>query len=94
MAKKANTWDDEWSMSESYSHFQHDHSSHGGWTTGFVATKYGFVHTYSQEDHTDLRFIWDGRMYSRTWEAEYSRQFTVTLAKRYVREITGFEKVG
>jgi len=94
MTKKAVSWDDEWSISESYSHFTKDDNEFGYWVEGIISTKYGYVTAYAQEGHTDLRFIWDGRMYSRGWQREYSQQYIVTLAKRFVREITGFEKVG
>ena len=66
----------------------------GGWEEGTVVTRYGFVSVYRQEDHTNLRFIWEGRQYSRSWDTEYSQQFMVTLAKRLVRDITGHQKVG
>jgi hypothetical protein len=95
MAKKAEHWDDNWRMSESCSNFtKDDMNEFGYWVEGIISTRYGYVTTYSQEDHTDIRFIWDGRMYSRGWQREYSQQFIVTLAKRFVREITGHEQVG
>ncbi len=97
MAKKISSWDDSWSMGRSsrhYRHFRRGGGDFGWWVEGFIATRHGFVVTYTQEDHTNIRFVWAGRIYSRNWEVEYSQQYLVTLAKRFVREITGLEKVG
>lgn len=94
MTKKVEPWDDNWSVSEAWSNFSREENEFGWWTDGSITTKYGIVSAYQQEDHTDIRFVWEGRCYNRSWPTAYSQQWVVTLAKRFVREITGHEKVG
>ncbi len=59
---------------------------------GIVYTVYGIVSVYSQgnddnREYTKLMTIKEGRIYVRTWNKRYSKQYLVTLAKRFAEVV-------
>lgn len=67
----------------------------GEWTDGPVATRHGFVVVYAQGDANSfhvsrLDFIWDGRLYIRSYQSQrLSPRGLVTAAARFAEEIAG-----
>ena len=58
-------------------------------TTLFIMTRHGFVRASIGYGGTFIQFVWNGVAYMREIKKEYSRRYAVTLAKRFVKEITG-----
>lgn len=74
-----------------YSHWESNTQEYG-YDQGNLSTPHGYVKMYAQGDErfshvTRLTFIWRGYQYERQWQHRYSRQYMVTLAKRFVAEI-------
>lgn len=64
-----------------------------GYYQGTLSTPHGYVKMYAQGDErfshvTRVTFIWYSHQYERKWNHRYSRRYMVTLAKRFVAEIT------
>lgn len=54
---------------------------------GFVAVKIGHSWTLHRSGTTGLQFIWREREYYRLLPRKYTRRHTITLARRFAREI-------
>jgi hypothetical protein len=65
-----------------------------GYVEGCVLTPNGIVAVYSQGSEkdvpsTNLDFVWEGRLYSRTIKRRYTQRGLVTVANRFADEIRG-----
>jgi hypothetical protein len=63
-----------------------------GYLEGCVITEHGIVAAYSQGGEnesasTNLQFVWEGRLYSRSIEKRYTARGLVMLANRYARDV-------
>lgn len=63
-----------------------------GYLEGCVLTEHGVVAVYSQGSETEapstnLDFVWEGRLYSRTIPARYTQRGLVTVANRFAEEM-------
>jgi hypothetical protein len=56
--------------------------------SGEIHTRNGFVMAYSEENHTSLRFIFNGRIYLRTWRNGFAGKTLTKLAKQFSDEVT------
>ena len=93
MTKKPEHKDQNYKVSSSYPHWECNTKKYG-YDQGDLSTPNGYVNMYAQGDDrfshvTRITCIWKGRQYERQWQHRYSRQYMVTLAKRFVAEITG-----
>jgi hypothetical protein len=65
-----------------------------GYLEGTVITENGIVSVYCQSGpdevpSTNLSFVWEGRLYSRTISKSHTQRGLVTIANRYADEIRG-----
>lgn len=63
-----------------------------GYLEGCAITEHGIVTVYSQGSatevpSTDLQFVWEGRLYSRSMNKRFTQRALVMLANRYAREV-------
>lgn len=63
-----------------------------GYLEGCVITPHGIVAVYSQGGEnevpsTNLTFVYEGRVYSRTIPKSYTQRGLVTVANRYAQEV-------
>jgi len=61
-----------------------------GYETGDYFSRAGIVQIYRQQagrPYPSLHFVWDGRLYSRSWNHAYTRRGCATLARRFVRDV-------
>ncbi|MDB4893176.1 MAG: hypothetical protein JWL61_5031 [Gemmatimonadetes bacterium] len=65
--------------------------------TGHVDTLNGYVTVYSQgydrkwRAFTEVRFIWNGREYARSWDRKFSERGVVTIARRFAAQVVAGE---
>lgn len=59
------------------------------YSIGYVTTSQGLVGFYREPDLTALTYVADGREYRRNYSYGLTNRRLVTMAKRWVREITG-----
>ena len=91
MTKKPEYQDTNYKVSSTYPQWEIGRGKYD-YDKGVLTTLHGYIKMYAQGDKrfrnlTRLTFIWNGRQHERQWQHRYSRQYMVTLAKRFVAEI-------
>jgi hypothetical protein len=54
---------------------------------GAVVAPEGIVEVYSEMQITSMHFVWNGRIYRRTWRKRFSPRGLSRLAKAFAKEI-------
>ncbi len=73
----------------------HSHEYNGNfYKTGAIATVFGFVNAYWQEDYYTLSFIWNGTEYYHSAREEISEQALVRRAAKLAKEVVGRQLMG
>lgn len=62
--------------------------------TGCIATQFGFVKVYRQDDYYDLAFIWNGIEYTHTKQESISEQALTRRATQFAKSVVGEVMMG
>lgn len=94
-------WNDSWAIDKcwgrletrKYNNMMANPPAEETYLEGEVVTPHGYVtvlaYTYPDRSLTRMDFIWNGRIYSRTFQKRYSKRYIVTLGRRFVEDVVG-----
>ena len=84
-----NDWDHSMKVKGHHAEIGKAYFSRGS-DVGFVCCKHGIVavESYGNWKVIYLKFVKDGRIYSRCIQEDYSWRYTITQAKRFAKEIS------
>ena len=60
---------------------------HDGWDSGSLRMPEFVAELFMQAFITDIRIIFNGYIYYKSYDKRYSRRYAVTLAKKFGKEI-------
>lgn len=86
----ANEWSYKVVRTRSSTYDFHADEGYGPWANIVVETQHGLVEGYTQQDYACLRFIYNGRVHTRSFKTKKicSRRSIATLAARFAQDIS------